>query len=255
VGTPGRILDLAKHGEAKLSACKYIVLDEADKLLSEDFVQLVEGILDFTPKDRQLLLYSATFPASVATFVKKWLRQDNMQMLNLMDELTLKGLTQYYAYVLEKQKVHCLYTLAKHLEIRKCIIFCKSVNRVELLFRKMNKLGFSCFYIHARMSQQDRVRVFHEFRESLDAKFLICTDLITRGIDIQAVNVVINFDFPKAPESYLHRIGRSGRFGHLGLAINFITDADRKALYQIESELQTEIKPIPMEIDRDLYTK
>merc|ERR1712086_841801 len=125
-------------------------------------------------------------------------------------------------------------------------------NRVELLAKKVTELGYSCFYIHAKMQQANRNRVFHEFRNG-GTRHLVTSDLFTRGIDIQSVNVVINFDFPKTAETYLHRIGRSGRFGHLGLAVNLITYDDRFNLYKIENELGTEIKPIPPQVDAALY--
>lgn len=172
--------------------------------------------------------------------------------INLMDELTLRGITQYYAFVEEKQKVHCLNTLFNKLQINQSIIFCNSTNRVELLAKKITELGYSCFYSHARMLQHNRNRVFHDFRNGV-CRNLVCSDLLTRGIDIQAVNVVINFDFPKNAETYLHRIGRSGRFGHLGLAINLINWDDRFNLYKIEQELGTEIQPIPQVIEKKLY--
>jgi ATP-dependent RNA helicase DDX6/DHH1 len=172
--------------------------------------------------------------------------------INLMDELTLRGITQYYAFVEEKQKVHCLNTLFNKLQINQSIIFCNSTNRVELLAKKITELGYSCFYSHARMLQHNRNRVFHDFRNGV-CRNLVCSDLLTRGIDIQAVNVVINFDFPKNAETYLHRIGRSGRFGHLGLAINLINWEDRFNLYRIEQELGTEIQPIPQVIEKKLY--
>jgi ATP-dependent RNA helicase DDX6/DHH1 len=172
--------------------------------------------------------------------------------INLMDELTLRGITQYYAFVEEKQKVHCLNTLFNKLQINQSIIFCNSTNRVELLAKKITELGYSCFYSHARMLQHNRNRVFHDFRNGV-CRNLVCSDLLTRGIDIQAVNVVINFDFPKNAETYLHRIGRSGRFGHLGLAINLINWEDRFNLYRIEQELGTEIQPIPQTIEKNLY--
>jgi ATP-dependent RNA helicase DDX6/DHH1 len=172
--------------------------------------------------------------------------------INLMDELTLRGITQYYAFVEEKQKVHCLNTLFNKLQINQSIIFCNSTNRVELLAKKITELGYSCFYSHARMLQHNRNRVFHDFRNGV-CRNLVCSDLLTRGIDIQAVNVVINFDFPKNAETYLHRIGRSGRFGHLGLAINLINWEDRFNLYRIEQELGTEIQPIPPVIEKKLY--
>jgi len=172
--------------------------------------------------------------------------------INLMDELTLRGITQYYCFVDEKEKVHCLNTLFSKLQINQSIIFCNSTNRVELLAKRITELGYSCFYSHAKMLQQARNRVFHDFRNGV-CRNLVCSDLLTRGIDIQAVNVVINFDFPKNAETYLHRIGRSGRFGHLGVAINLINWDDRFNLYRIEQELGTEIEAIPASIDKKLY--
>uniref|UniRef100_A0A8C2BHB1 RNA helicase n=2 Tax=Cyprinus carpio TaxID=7962 RepID=A0A8C2BHB1_CYPCA len=250
IATPGRILDLIKKGVAKVNQVQMIVLDEADKLLSQDFVQMMEELLSYLAKQRQILLYSATFPLSVQKFMNSHLQKP--YEINLMEELTLKGVTQYYAYVTERQKVHCLNTLFSRLQINQSIIFCNSSQRVELLAKKISQLGYSCFYIHAKMRQEHRNRVFHDFRNGL-CRNLVCTDLFTRGIDIQAVNVVINFDFPKLGETYLHRIGRSGRFGHLGLAINLITYDDRFNLKGIEEQLGTEIKPIPSSIDKSLY--
>ncbi|KAE8148817.1 DEAD-domain-containing protein [Aspergillus avenaceus] len=250
VGTPGRVLDLASKGVADLSECPTFVMDEADKLLSPEFTPVIEQLLSFHPKDRQVMLFSATFPLIVKSFKDKHMR--NPYEINLMDELTLRGITQYYAFVEEKQKVHCLNTLFSKLQINQSIIFCNSTNRVELLAKKITELGYSCFYSHARMLQQHRNRVFHDFRNGV-CRNLVCSDLLTRGIDIQAVNVVINFDFPKNAETYLHRIGRSGRFGHLGLAINLINWDDRFNLYKIEQELGTEIQPIPQNIDKKLY--
>lgn len=250
VATPGRIVDLMNKDLVKTNQCKILVLDEADKLLSQDFKGMLDSIINSLPREPQILLYSATFPLTVEEFMKKHL--NNPYEINLMDELTLKGVTQYYAFVQERQKVHCLNTLFSKLQINQSIIFCNSTQRVELLAKKITELGYSCFYIHARMDQQHRNRVFHDFRQGL-GRNLVCSDLFTRGIDIQAVNVVINFDFPKHAETYLHRIGRSGRYGHLGIAINLITYEDRFALHKIEQELATEIKPIPKVINKELY--
>ncbi|ORX99239.1 DEAD-domain-containing protein [Basidiobolus meristosporus CBS 931.73] len=250
VGTPGRILDLAGKGVADFSECPTFVMDEADKLLSPEFSPVVEQLLTFFPKDRQIMLFSATFPIIVKHFKDRHMTKP--YEINLMDELTLRGVTQYYAFVEERQKVHCLNTLFSKLQINQSIIFCNSTNRVELLAKKITQLGYSCFYSHAKMLQSHRNRVFHDFRNGV-CRNLVCSDLLTRGIDIQAVNVVINFDFPKNAETYLHRIGRSGRFGHLGLAINLITYEDRFNLYKIEQELGTEIQPIPPVIDKRLY--
>ena len=252
VATPGRLADLAEKNVAKLGNCKMFVMDEADKLLSEDFVPTIEQLISKLHAERQIMLLSATFPVTIRSFKDKFLTKP--YIANLMDELTLKGVTQYYAYVDEAQKVHCLNTLFQRLQINQSMIFCNSVNRVELLAKKVTDLGFSCFYIHAKMPQFQRNKIFHEFRKG-SCRNLVSTDLFTRGIDVQAVNVVVNFDFPKTSETYLHRVGRSGRYGHLGLAINLITADDKQSLFKIEQELGTEIKPIPSEIDKDLYCR
>jgi ATP-dependent RNA helicase DDX6/DHH1 len=251
VATPGRILDLANKQVADLTSCGIVIMDEADKLLSTELQPIVEELLAYIRPDRQILLFSATFPVTVKDFRDKYLPQSHE--INLMDELTLKGVTQYYAFVEERQKVHCLNTLFSKLQINQAIIFCNSVARVELLAKKITQLGYSCFFIHARMIQQHRNRVFHDFRNGA-CRCLVSSDLFTRGIDIQSVNVVMNFDFPRNAETYLHRIGRSGRFGHLGLAINLITYDDRFNLYRVEQELGAEIKPIPTYVDPACYT-
>ena len=250
VATPGRLLDLANKRVAKLGQCTMLAMDEADKLLSPEFEPLISPLIALLPKERQIMLFSATFPVTVKSFKEKHLRRPFV--INLMDELTLKGVTQFYAFVEERQKVHCLNTLFSRLQINQSIIFCNSATRVELLAKKITELGYSCFYIHAKMLQSHRNRVFHDFRNGA-CRNLVCTDLFTRGIDVQSVNVCINFDFPKTAETYLHRVGRSGRFGHLGLAVNLITYEDRQNLFRIEQELGTEIQPIPATIDASLY--
>ena len=250
VGTPGRILDLASKNALDLSRCLMMALDEADKLLSQDFQSIIEGIIEFLPMKRQIMLFSATFPLNVKSFKDKYLK--NAVMKNLMEELTLLGLTQYYTYLKEKLKLHCLHTLFQKLEINQAIIFCNTTKRVELLAKKITEMGFSCYYTHAKMDQQDRNRVYHDFRHNA-CRCLVSSDLFTRGIDIPNVNVVINFDFPKTAETYLHRIGRSGRFGHLGLAISMITDDDIPNFYAIQKDLDTEIEAMPQEIDKGLY--
>lgn len=251
VGTPGRVMDLADKKVCNLQNCKMLVMDEADKLLSPEFTVVVEKLIScHLPSDRQISLFSATFPVAVRGFRDSWLKKP--YEINLMDELTLRGITQFYAFVEESKKVHCLNTLFSKLQINQSIIFCNSVNRVELLAQKITQLGYSCFYIHAKMPQTQRNRVFHDFRSGA-CRNLVSSDLFTRGIDIQAVNVVINFDFPKSSETYLHRVGRSGRFGHRGLAISLITYEDRFNLYRVEQELGTEIAPIPPNVEKSLY--
>ncbi|KAK4696754.1 hypothetical protein P7C71_g1216, partial [Lecanoromycetidae sp. Uapishka_2] len=165
VGTPGRIADLARKEVVKLDECATFVMDEADKLLSPEFTPTIEQLLSFHPKERQVMLFSATFPIIVKSFKDK--HMNNPYEINLMDELTLRGITQYYCFVDEKQKVHCLNTLFSKLQINQSIIFCNSTNRVELLAKKITELGFSCFYSHAKMLQPARNRVFHDFRNGV----------------------------------------------------------------------------------------
>lgn len=250
VGTPGRLLDFIQRDIIKLDQVRVVILDEADKLLSADLLGLITCIMPHLPEKKQVMLFSATFPQDTSNFIAQYLR--NPAQINLMQELTLLGVTQYYAYVQERQKVHCLNTLFARLQINQCIIFCNSTQRVELLAHKILALGYSCYYIHSQMDQKYRNRVFHDFREGKCCT-LVTTDLCTRGIDIQAVNVVINFDFPRSGETYLHRIGRSGRFGHLGIAVNLVTSADRAAFDRLEAELNVDIHPIPQKIDHRLY--
>ncbi|KAL0236504.1 hypothetical protein GEMRC1_003086 [Eukaryota sp. GEM-RC1] len=253
VATPGRLLDLAKRQVADLGHCKMFVLDEADKLIAKEFIDTISSLVDKTSPQRQIMLCSATFPSSVKSFVDKYMTARGApHEVNLMDELTLKGITQFYAYVEERQKVHCLHTLFKKLEINQSIIFCNSVNRVKLLAKKLTELGYDCFYVHSQMDQSERNRVFSDFRNGV-CRNLVCSDVWARGIDCQDVNVCVNFDMPKSSETFLHRVGRAGRFGHYGIAISFITPNDRFMLYKIEQELSCCIEPVPSVVDRQLY--
>ena len=250
VGTPKRIKDLAYQRVLNLERCGILVLDEADKLLGDDFYGEIKSIISYLPKKRQIMLFSATFPLDVKKFKDEYLNKP--VMLNLMEELTLFGITQYYTYIEEKLKLQCLHTLFQKLEINQAIIFCNTTKRVELLSKKIIEMGFSCYYIHAKIDQEKRNRIYHDFRNNA-CRCLVSSDLMTRGIDIPNVNVLINFDFPKSAETYLHRIGRSGRFGHLGIAISFITDDDLQNYYSIKKELDTEIDAMPQNIDRNKY--
>ncbi|KGG53073.1 hypothetical protein DI09_112p70 [Mitosporidium daphniae] len=276
VATPGRILDLARREIAVLTALRILVLDEADKLLAPEFEGIISDLLSLAGCGPQILLFSATFPRSVEHWASRHMTPQKITaakanpnggpviisdptvapvLINLMDELTLRGVTQFYAYVEERQKVHCLNTLFSKLAINQSIIFCSSAPRVELLARKITtELGVSAFFLHSRMPQEHRNQIFHDFRSG-SARNLVTTDLLTRGIDVATVNVVVNFDFPKNAETYLHRIGRSGRFGHRGIAISLVTYEDRHRLFEIEAALGTEIQPMPATVDRALYAQ
>eukprot|EP01156_Anaeramoeba_ignava_P022394 Anaeramoba_ignava/c20624_g1_i2.p2 GENE.c20624_g1_i2~~c20624_g1_i2.p2 ORF type:complete len:172 (+),score=38.37 c20624_g1_i2:1209-1724(+) len=169
-----------------------------------------------------------------------------------MDGLTLLGVKQYYVSLNEDQKIICLNNLFSSLQINQSVIFCNTINRVEKLRQTILDQGYSCLYIHSKMSNEERAQVFHNFRDG-KVRHLIASDVVTRGIDNQSVNVVINFDFPDNSDTYLHRIGRSGRFGHRGLAISFITNPDEPSILKIEEELEHKIEPLPQQVDPSLY--
>lgn len=192
---------------------------------------------------KQIMLFSATFPVEISPFVAKYMQ--NPQEINLMPELHLKGLSQFYIKVETEKKLHCLKTLLKRLSINKAVIFCNSVLTTERLGIRIMNMGFSCFFFHSRMSQDDRKKIFHQFTfESKGETILVATDLITRGIDVPEVNAVINFDFPRSVESFLHRIGRAGRFGSKGVSVNLVDEEEMERMIEVEKQVGMEIKGI-----------
>lgn len=231
------ILARAKNGTGKTGAYSIPVLEQIDP--TKDYIQA----LIIVPT-RELALQTSQICIELA------------KHMHIRVMVTTGGTNLKDDIMRIYQKVQVIIAtpgrIFSKLQINQSIIFCNSTQRVELLAKKITELGYCCYYIHAKMQQAHRNRVFHDFRSGL-CRNLVCSDLFTRGIDVQAVNVVINFDFPKMAETYLHRIGRSGRFGHLGIAINLITYEDRFDLHRIEKELGTEIKPIPKVIDPALY--
>lgn len=241
IGTPGRVLDFISQKIIVLDKCHHLICDEADKLLSMDFKEVVYEITEMFPKKKQIEMYSATFPAMIQDYIDKYM-PDTIK-INLMKELILSGVKQYYAYVKAVNKLHCLKTLLTNLELNQCFIFCNSIQTVERLAKRITELGFTAYYIHSKMKQEERNLVFHNFTSKGECRILVSTDLVTRGIDVPSVNVVINFDLPQSTESYLHRIGRSGRFGTEGVAINMITPENVFKIREIEAELGIEMTP------------
>lgn len=156
----------------------------------------------------------------------------------------LLGLTHYYMLVDEKDKIRAVYKIYSSLIINQCIIFCRSNKRAEYLSKKLNERKYDNEYLHSNMKGDERTKVFNRFKNG-EYKTLISSNLIARGIDVKSVNVVINFDFPNNSSTYLHRIGRSGRYGQIGLAINLITEKDQESVLKIEKELDTKIDPMP----------
>ena len=250
IGTPGRVVDLITKAIIDLSFLRTIVLDEVDKLLSQDFKILIQNTMNLISRDTQVLMLSATFPQTIKPFLDQFV--PNHVEINMCHELVLIGITQYYAYLKEDQKFLCLLSLLKRLQINQAIVFCNSNRRVEFLAKMLKKVHVDCRYIHSKINQNDRIRILERFISG-DVRYLVCSDLLSRGIDVANVNVIINFDMPKNSHTYLHRIGRSGRFGTYAIAINFIKDNDKHYMFTIESQLKTEIQALPKAIDEKLY--
>eukprot|EP00438_Fugacium_kawagutii_P016675 Skav228903 [mRNA] locus=scaffold1207:100173:101753:- [translate_table: standard] len=215
VATPGRLLGLLRKKVCNLNQCHMVAMDEADKLLCPELQPTIEHLLKFLPEDRQISIYSATFPMTMLDFKNRLMA--DAQEINLTDELTLN---ECYAFVEERQKVQCLNTLFSKLEWQQAMIFCESVIRVELLAKRITELGYSCFFIHSHMGQAARGRILHAFRTG-QCRCLVSSDVFISGIS-QSMDVVVNFDFAKSPETYLNRIGHSGCF-----RISFVTEDER----------------------------
>lgn len=245
IGTPGRVLDMLNHGTINLVRCKIFTLDEADEMLSRGFKEQIYEIFQFIPQTTQILLFSATMPADILELTKKFMT-DPIHILVKREELTLEGIKQYYIQV-EKEdwKFETLIDLYKSLEVTQCVIFCNSKQKVEMIAQRLIDLGYSVSGIHADL--MNRREIMDEFKTG-KTRILITTDLLSRGIDVQHISLVINYDIPKSKETYIHRIGRSGRFGRKGIALNFITHMDSTHLKEIESHYSTQIDELPCDL-------
>jgi len=224
-----------------------VVCDEADEMLSCGFKDQNYDIFQQLPTDVQVCLFSATMPPEILDMTSKFMR-DAVHILVQKDELTLEGIRQFYiAIEKEEWKLETLCDLYDTLTITQAIIYCNTRRKVDYLADEMQKRDFTVSTIHADLDQRARDLIMREFR-SRSSRVLISTDLLARGIDVQSVSLVMNFDIPRDMENYLHRIGRSGRFGRKGVAINFVTNADVRAMKDIERHYHTQIEEMPMNI-------
>ena len=245
VGTPGRIFDLMNRGQLNRQYIRVLVLDEADQMLEDRFKEQILCILQMGfPKQTQVALFSATMPVEVIDVANKLLR-DPVRILIPPEEVTLEGISQYYvALQKEEWKFDALCDIYKQLTVNQAIIYCNKRQRAEWLAEKMMAEGFPLSYIHGEMDVEERRNRMQAFRSG-NVRVLISTDLLARGIDVQQVSLVINFELPPQRENYIHRIGRSGRYGRKGTAINLVAGDEVNALKEIESHYQTLIKQLP----------
>jgi translation initiation factor 4A len=247
VGTPGRVFDMLKRYAIVTDKIKTFVLDEADEMLSRGFKEQIYEIFQYIPKESQICLFSATMPDMALDLTKKFMR-DPIRILIDKENLTLEGIKQYYLGVeQENWKVATLYDLYEKLSISQSIIFVNSKRKADFLKVQLEENEYTVDCIHGDLTQNERNEIMDDFRNG-KSRILITTDIIARGIDVQSVSIVINYDIPRYREIYIHRIGRSGRFGRKGIAINFVTEREYENLKDIQDFYQTEILPLPENI-------
>lgn len=247
VGTPGRVLDMINRRALDPKSIKIFVLDEADEMLSRGFKDQIYDVFRKLPSDTQVNLLSATMPTDVLEVTKRFMR-DPIRILVKKEELTLEGIKQFYVQVeKEEWKLDTLCDLYETLTITQAVIFVNTRRKVDWLTEKMHSRDFTVSSMHGDMEQKDRDVIMKEFRSG-SSRVLITTDLLARGIDVQQVSLVINYDLPANRENYIHRIGRGGRFGRKGVAINFITRDDERMLKDIEQFYNTVVAEMPMNV-------
>jgi len=247
VGTPGRVFDMINRRALRMDSVGLFVLDEADEMLSRGFKDQIYEVFKFLPDKVQVALFSATMPSEVLEVTSRFMR-DPIRILVKRDELTLEGIKQFYIAVeREEWKLETLCDLYGTLTITQAIIYCNTRRKVDWLTQKMQERDFAVSAMHGDMDQRERDLIMREFRSGA-SRVLITTDLLARGIDVQQVSLVINYDLPTNRENYVHRIGRSGRFGRKGVAINFLTLGDVRFLRDIEEFYATEISEMPTDI-------
>jgi len=245
VGTPGRIWDLIQRKAMDLSNLRILAFDEADEMLSVGFEEQIKAIVKKVPLSAQIGIFSATMPPEILDITRQLLH-DPVEIIVKKDELTLRGIRQFYVNVeKEEWKLATLCDLYEDVSINQSVIFCNSKNTVDWLTEEMTKKGFPVAATHA--DKQDRNQIMSQFKHG-SARVLITTDLLARGIDVQQVSVVINYDLPKSRETYLHRIGRSGRFGRKGVAINFVTHRTKNLIRELEQFYNTSITEMPQNV-------
>ena len=251
IGTPGRIIEMIHKKVINIHNIKLVVLDEADEMFSHGFKDQVNDILHFMDKNIQLALFSATIPQHVLN-VASTILKDPVKIVVTPEKLVLDGISQYYITIDDdRQKFLTLKDLFGRLTLYQVIIYCNSVERVAELFAAMKDEGFPVCCIHSSMDKFERTLTYNEFKSG-KFRVLISSNVTSRGIDIQQVSIVINFDLPKDPHTYLHRIGRSGRWGRKGIGINFVTKRDIPGLKMIESHYNKEMEELPINFENIL---
>jgi ATP-dependent RNA helicase UAP56/SUB2 len=254
IGTPGRVLGLLREKDLKLDKLTQFVLDECDKCLDKlDMRKDIQHIFLETPKKKQVMMFSATMTKETRELCKKFMQDPHEISVDQESKLTLHGLLQYFVKITEKEKNRKLNDLLDALEFNQVVVFVKSVQRAVALDKLLVECSFPSIAIHSGLSQEDRIARYKQFKE-FQKRIMVCTDLFGRGIDIERVNIVINYDMSEDGDTYLHRVGRAGRFGTKGLAISFVcTEEDEDVLKKVQERFEVNIETMPNQIDTTSY--
>ena len=247
VGTPGRILDMLSKDHIYTNKLKTIIIDEADEMLSQGFQDMIHNIFKKIPRESQVALFSATFPDELMEITENFMNSPE-RILVKKEQLTLEGISQYYINVKHHQwKYDVLTDIYNTINIAQCIIYINSKNRLNQIYQALINDNFPVGMIHGNLMTSERESIMNQFRQG-DIRILLSTDLLSRGIDVQQLSLVINYDLPIQKETYIHRIGRSGRYGRKGVAINFVTDRDLQELEELQKFYNTRIEEMPQNI-------
>ncbi len=255
VGTPGRVMDLMRRDIIDLSSISYLVLDEADEMLNMGFIDDIEEIVKHANKDRQTMLFSATMPDEIKKLSKRYMKPDTKHISIIKNTMTVSTISQYYYEIKQKDRFESLCRILDVDEPTTAIIFCKTKKGVDELVEAMQARGYNVEGMHGDMNQNQRLNTLRKFKEG-NLEFLVATDVAARGIDVEDVTHVINYDMPQDTESYVHRIGRTGRANKEGIAYTLVTAREYMTLKQIEKSTKSKIrrKEIPT-IDDIFYAK
>lgn len=243
IATPGRLISLLATGAIKLDHLQHLVLDEADRMLDMGFYDDIVKIINQLPKDRQTLLFSATMPPRIRSLADKILK--NPETVNIAISKPAEGILQQAYVVHEPQKIELLKHIVKTGEHKSIIIFASTKDNVKKLDQTMHRIGIKAKAIHSDLEQNERENILREFKNK-QLSILIGTDVLSRGIDVDGIGLVINYDVPPDPEDYIHRIGRTARAETTGTAITFINQLDQRKFYSIESLIGKEIPKIKL---------
>lgn len=247
VATPGRLFDMINKRHIFTDNIKTLVIDEADEMLSSGFMEVLQNIIRCMPKTCQMCLFSATIPQEIVDLTEHFMNNPEKLLIN-KDELTLEGIKQFYIDLKQYNwKFDVLYDIYETINVTQSIIYVNSKNVLNNLYDRLTRDSFPVSYIHGDMNSSDREKNLNDFKNGI-TRIMLSTDLLSRGIDIQQLSLVINFDLPRNKETYIHRIGRSGRYGRKGTAINFVTSEDIEHMREIQKFYNTKIDEMPQNL-------